>query len=490
MRKKKQNKSARKRHLIPANPILALLAIIDLLACVVFLSILILVDAFPGIYVVIILVMLAAAMVVLFRWLNCRKEITRQRKLGAIFSIVLIAVLCIGTYYLYSTYAMFNKISDNDKQTEEFHVVALKNGSYDDLKDIKGEELFVTDAESDTYKAAKKKLKKKADVTYKSAGGYIETGSKLIDKDGKKHDELIFVSNTYYEILCEEIDRFQSKTKIIYTISIDVDSVDTSKRVDVTKDPFNVYISGIDTFGSINTVARSDVNMIMTVDPKEKQILLTSIPRDMYVTLHTYGEKDKLTHTGIYGIDETVMTVEDWLDIDINYYIRVNFTTLVDIVDVIGGIDVESEYAFKSSVSEYSYAEGTNHLDGKAALFFARERKSLDGGDNERVKNQQRVLKGIINKVTTSPVILTRYTKLLNAVGDEMQTSLTEHDIAALVKMQVKDLGGWEIRMQSIKGNGTSAATYSMGSRQLYVAIPDEESVKAAQNEINEIMEQ
>lgn len=478
-------KTNNKKNYLPQSPLLFLFIITCLLACVIFMGAMTLIDALPGAVVGGILAAIVIMLVIIIKLLSCKKSKTFQRKIGIGLSLFLIVCLGFGTYYLYNTYSMFNKISGDEGQAEEFHVIVLQDSEREKLRYIRGDNVFVTEFESSTYKEAKETLVKKAKVTYKPAGDFIETAGKLIDDKGTAHDEVIFLSNAYYEILCEDIDGFKDGTKIIYTVSVQVDSKDSSKRVDVTKDPFNIYISGIDTFGSIKNVARSDVNMIMTVNPLTKEILLTSIPRDMYLPLHTFGAKDKLTHSGIYGINETTATVEDWLGIDINYYVRVNFTTLVDIVDVIGGIDVESEYAFSSSVSEHSYAAGMNHLNGEEALFFARERKTLSGGDNERVKNQQRVLKGIINKVTTSPVVLTKYNKLLDAVGDEMQTSLTEKDIAVLVKMQLKDLGEWEIKTISIYGKGTHAVTYSMGSRELYVAIPDEASVKEARKAID-----
>ena len=475
-------------HLIPRSPVLSVLLLVVFLSEIIFMLLLSIVDVLPGKFMMAALISIIVIDVAVIILLNSRKEVTKKRKTGAVISILLIAGFIIGSYYLYSTYSMFNRISDEDRQTEDFHVIVLEKSSYETLKDIKGKNVYVTKAESGTCKEAKGKLMSKADITYEIAEDYLSAGQKLVDEKGKTNNNIIFLNNTNYEMLCDEIDGFDKKTKIIYTVSVDISSGDIAKRIDVTKDPFNIYISGIDTYGSIDRVSRSDVNIIMTVNPKTKEILLTSIPRDMYVTLHSYGAKDKLTHTGIYGIEETVTTAEDWLGIDINYYIRVNFTTLMDIVDVIGGVDVESEYAFSSSVSDYSYVKGTNHLEGEAALYFARERKSLDGGDNERVKNQQRVLKGIINKVTTSPVILTRYTKLLGAVGDKMQTNLKDSDISALVKQQLDDLGGWSIESQSIKGKGTYASTYSMGSMELYVAIPDEKSVAAAQKAVNKVM--
>lgn len=488
-KKTSQNKaSSKKFYLLPKSPVLSILLFAAFLAEIIFMMFLSVVDVLPGKYMALIFPFIIFIDAVIVLLLNSRKEKTRKRKIGMVVSIFMIIGFSIGIYYLYSTYAMFSSISDKDQQTEDFHVIVLEDGKYEDVSDIDGNIIYVMENETDTYKEAKGRLMSEADVDYEAVGNYLDVGYMLVDEKGETHNNIIFINNTSYEILCEDIDDYEDKTKIIYTVSVDIGSDDIAKRIDVTEDPFNIYISGIDTFGSIDKVSRSDVNMIMTVNPKTKEILLTSIPRDMYLPLHSYGAMDKLTHSGIYGIDETVTTVEDWLDTDINYYFRVNFTTLVDIVDVIGGVDVESAYNFKSSVSQYEFVKGTNHLGGEAALYFARERKSLGGGDNERIKNQQRVLKGIIQKVTGSTVILTKYTQLLNAVGDEIQTNLLEKDISALVKMQLNDIGGWKIKSISIEGTGTSAETYSMGSRKLYVSVPNEESVKSAKNKINSVM--
>lgn len=485
---REKKKEKRKKHILPKNIGHGILLMICMLVCVVFMSMMLLVDSFPGMYVMGILGAIAVIMLLIIILLNSRREKTKKRKIGAVLAVLLIITLGVGSYYMYGTYNLFSTISAASKQTEDFHVVVLSEGSYETLDDIKGEELFVVTSESSRYKEAKGMLMSEAEVSYKETADYLEAGYQLVDESGATHDNGIFVSNTNYEMMCEDIGGFKKSTKIIHTISLEIETGDFAKRVDVTKDPFNVYISGIDTSGTIGTVARSDVNMLMTVNPSTKQILLTSIPRDMYLPLHTYGEMDKLTHSGIYGIQETTATVEDWLGFDINYYLRVNFTTLTDVVDAIGGIDVESTYAFSSSVSPYSYKAGTNHLDGEAALYFARERKSLPGGDNERIKNQQRVLTAIIDKLTSSTVILTKYTQLLEAVGDKMQTSLSENDISAIAKAQIKDMGSWAIVSNSVRGNGTMAETYSMPGRKLSVVVPDEESVAQAQKQISQIM--
>lgn len=473
---------------IPKSPGLILMALLFLITEASFVTLLMIVDILPAVFNIIIIIIFIAFIVVIFKLLSCRKEKTVQRKTGAVISIVMILMLALGCFYLFRTYAAFIKVSDEDKQHEEFYAVALKDGSYESADDLNGAAVFIHKGNSAAYDKAQDKLTEETGATCREAGGYLELKNVLIDQENNQHDEVIFLGSSHYEMICEYADVFERSTKIIYKVSVDVGNKDIAKRVGITQEPFNVYISGIDTFGGIGKVSRSDVNMIMTVNPEKKKILLTSIPRDMYVKLHTYGALDKLTHSGIYGIDETVATVEDWLELDINYYIRVNFTTLVDVVDVLGGVDVNSDYAFKSAVSKYTYTKGVNHLDGKAALFFARERKSFEEGDQQRIQNQQKVLEAILQKVTGSSVILTKYTSLLDAVDDEIQTNLSDSDISSLVKMQLEDIGGWTITKQYIKGTGAYSSTYSMGSRQLYVAIPDEESLMAAQNAINEAL--
>lgn len=227
--------------------------------------------------------------------------------------------------------------------------------------------------------------------------------------------------------------------------------------------------------------------MIVTVNPKTRTVMLTSVPRDSYVVLHSFGEYDKLTHTGVWGVDETVATIEDWLEIDIDYYVRVNFSMLVDIVNAIGGIDVYSDYAFKSAIHDCSYKKGWNHLDGKEALYFARERKAFEDQDQQRIKNQQKVMKACLTKVTRSRVLLTNYTKLLDAVDDEMQTDMGQREMTSLVKMQLADMDKkWKIKTQSVQGDLTMKGTYTMGmGRDLLVSIPREKSVEKVKEGIN-----
>ena len=266
-----------------------------------------------------------------------------------------------------------------------------------------------------------------------------------------------------------------------------VSGLPEEERTAVTEQPFNVCVTGTDIWGEIDQVSRSDVNMIVTVNPSTRTVMLTSVPRDSYVILHSFGQYDKLTHSGVWGVDETVKTLEDWLDIDIDYYVRVNFSMLVDIVNAIGGIDVYSDYAFKSAIHDCSYKKGWNHLNGKQALYFARERKAFKDQDQQRIKNQQKVMKACLKKVTSSRVLLTNYTKLLDAVDDEMETDMSGKEMTSLVKMQLADMDKkWTIKTQSVRGDLTMKGTYTMGmGRDLLVSIPREKSVEKVKRGID-----
>ena len=256
--------------------------------------------------------------------------------------------------------------------------------------------------------------------------------------------------------------------------------------VDVTSKPFNIYISGMDTTGKITEEARSDVNMIITVNPKTHKILMTSIPRDYLVELQN-GEKDKLTHTGMMGIDETTSDVEDLLGIKINYYVKVNYNTLKDLVNSIGGITINSDKAFISYIGRYQFVQGKNELDGAKALAYARERRTYSDGDNHRVRNQQEVLKAIVNKLTGSTTLLTRYNKILKYLAPTMEMNFTRAEVKALVKFQLGKNPKWKFESNALEGYDAFATVYSGGNQQLYVMKPDEESIKKARQKIKEI---
>lgn len=475
-----------------------ILAIIYIIIMVAFIATTFLVDILPILYFGILILILALISLPILRSLFKKSGKTRSGKepkkakkkvVSSVTAGIMILIMSTGTYYMSNTLDFFGKISGN-VQVHNFYVVVKADSQYEKLKDIDKKTVGIMEQEDEIYTEAQEKLKDKVDVSLQKKGSFDNLAKSLLSDEV----EVIFMNSAYYDMAIEEVDGFTSQnTKILEEITVKVESKEeaNNKSVDVTKEPFNVYISGIDTTGSIGNIARSDVNMVMTVNPKTKTILLTSIPRDYYVKLATKGAMDKLTHSGLYGIEETTKTIENLLGIDINYHVKVNFTTVVKLVDTLGGITVNSEYSFSALGMDrvtYNYVAGSNNLNGQAALAFARERYSFASGDNQRVKNQQAVLTGIIKKCTSSASILTNYNGILNAIEDNIQTSMSQKDITSLVKMQLGDMSGWTIKQFSLKGSGSSTPVYSIPNSYVYVMVPDQSSVDEAKNQIASVM--
>lgn len=289
--------------------------------------------------------------------------------------------------------------------------------------------------------------------------------------------ELAAIRKANLDVLQENYREFYDSVATLATYKVRGNDQATASEVDTTK-PFVLYISGIDTYGEVGEVSRSDVNMLMAVNPGKRTILLVNTPRDYYVQLHgVAGTPDKLTHAGIYGIGMSRQTLSDLYGVEIPYYVRLNFTSLVKMVDVVGDITVESDYAFKS------FQAGKNTLDSKRTLEFARERYSFEDGDRQRGRNQQKVIEAIIAKMS-EPRNLTRYESILSTLQSSLQTNMSRNSIASLVKMQLNDMKGWKVESMSVDGAGATRQTYSMGAMPLYVMIPDSASVEIAKREI------
>lgn len=266
------------------------------------------------------------------------------------------------------------------------------------------------------------------------------------------------------------------------------------REIDVMTQPFNVYISGIDVYGEITKESRSDVNLIATVNPKTHKILLTTTPRDYYVLIPgvSNGMRDKLTHAGVYGIDTSIATLEHLYNTEISFYARVNFTSVIDIVDAMGGIDVESEVAFttsKAAGTVVDIQEGWNHLNGEQALAFVRERKAFVDGDHQRGKNQQILMSALIKKAI-SPMILIQANEMIDGVVGNAETNMSEVQMKSLIEMQLNDLEGWEIESVAASGDDSGKQyCYSYSGGPLYVCVPDEAQVEDIRNKMQEYLE-
>ncbi len=394
--------------------------------------------------------------------------------IGKLVSILLSVALLFGTLSIAQGTSVLDAITGANIQTQRYSVVVLKDSSYKQLSDLKNETVETVSSvdEENAQKAIEAMQKEESSIQTKDIDSYSKMANDLYDENTKA----ILVNESYYAIIEAEHEDFQNDTRVIWSFDIEEKIKDISKNVNVTKEPFIVYISGIDTSGPVSTVSRSDVNMIVTVNPTTKQILLTSIPRDYYVTLANKGQKDKLTHSGLAGIDNTVETMENFLGIDINYYARVNFTSLIKMVDALGGITINNDVAFTGYNGTY-FAKGNISIDGDEALEYSRERHAFGAGDNERVFHQQIVIMGMLNKMM-SPAVITNYSSVLNAIEGCFETNMSSREITSLIQMQINDTASWNMVQKQFSGHGVmqTGGAY-MPSRKLYYMIPDDDSV-------------
>ena len=412
--------------------------------------------------------------------------IKKKKKLGYILSVLFSIIFILLIININKTVAFFSGLDLNYK-TYQYSVVVLKSSDYKKLKDISNKKLGYYDNGSNENEKALNKVRKKQEL---EVVPYEDT-HKLANDLLSGSVDAILIESSYLNILDESIEKdgnsFKSLVRVIYEFSVLVKTDDISHDINVTKESFSVYVSGIDTYGEISNVSRSDVNMIVTVNPKTRQILLTSIPRDYYVQLHgKSGYPDKLTHAGLYGVDMSMKTLEDLLDIEINYYVKVNFSSVVNIVNALDGVDVYSEYDF-TSIDNYHYQKGYNFVRGDEALSFARERKSFAGGDRQRIKNQQALLAAIFNKVTSRQIIV-RYGNLLDSLNGSFVTNMKMSRLTSLIRLQLAKNYSWNLVSNSLKGDDGSNYTYSAPSFRAYVMVPNDESVQYAHDLIEKVL--
>ncbi len=261
----------------------------------------------------------------------------------------------------------------------------------------------------------------------------------------------------------------------------------------ITKEPFVIYLSGVDTRGELTENARSDVNILAAVNPVTKRVALVNTPRDYYIDLAGTSSKDKLTHAGLYGVETSMETLGNLYGVNVDHYIRINFAGFISIIDALGGVDVYSDQAFTSVGSPGYYdpttfVEGWNHLDGKSALAFARERHAFASGDIQRGINQMKVIDAMLNKIK-SPALLMGFSKIMDAASDCFVTSFSQDQISALVRMQLSDFAEWDIESYTVTGTSSSSTKcYSAKGQKLYVMKPDDSSVSKAREMLASVL--
>ena len=331
------------------------------------------------------------------------------------------------------------------------------------------------------------KKDKKVDVKVEDVASYQEAYDNL--KSGKS--KAMVLSGSYASLLESVDSNYASNLKTIYTYKIKKKNNNSAKQVD--SKVFNIYISGIDTYGSISTVSRSDVNIIMTVNMNTHKILLTTTPRDAYVKIPGGGadQYDKLTHAGIYGVETSEQTLENLYGIKIDYYARINFTSFLKLIDQLGGVTVHNDQAFTSLHGKFDFPVGDIQMNSEQALGFVRERYSLDGGDNDRGKNQEKVISAIVNKLASLKSV-SNFTSIVNNLQDSVQTNMSLDTINDLANTQLDSGSKFTVTSQAVTGTGSTGqlTSYAMPNSSLYMMKLDDSSVASASQAIKNLMEE
>lgn len=446
---------------------------------------------------------------------------SHARRARRIVAIVLAVVMGLGSVYASMVIAKVDQTVD--KVTESNTTLAAMVGVY-----------VMKDDPADTIEAAKDytfgvmqnfdqdNTAKAVTAIEKQTGSKIATNQlpSVTESAAALYDgsvNALILNEAYVSILTDTEDYadFSDKTRVLYEVPIEKTVTADDERTaantrsssatseekeqaladvaadsDITARPFALYISGSDTRSKMLDTSRSDVNIIMVVNPTSKQILLLNTPRDYYVANPAGGGKlDKLTHCGIYGIDVSMKALEDLYGLDLDYYMQINFTGFEKLIDAIGGITVDVPQGFTNeNGGDYTFTTGPNQMNGKKALAFARERYALASGDNERGKNQMRVIEAVINKISSGgATLLLNYADILNSLQGMFVTDMSSEDIAALVKMQLDDGGSWNIKKYAVTGKGGSDYTYSMPNTRAYVMYQNADLVSHASDLVDKV---
>lgn len=416
-----------------------------------------------------------------------------------VITLVFIFGSCMGGYYISKTGSLLTNITNVTKHAKNTVSVVVKQSS-----DIKNKSqlngLSVGTLRTIGTQGSSKALKELSkDGIVMNQSEYDSLSAMLEAFYNGEVDSIIINESSRSQILdMESYADFDNNTRVVYQTSYKVENTDKANAVtDITSKPFNVLISGSDTRGGFDENGRSDVIMVATVNPKTSTILLTSVPRDFYVTTACdaadgcmQGALDKITHTGIHGTNTTKRTVEQLLGIEINYTFKVGFDAVTELVDAVGGVDVTVApgYAVNSltALSGFSVHEGVNHLNGEQALAFARERYAYTEGDRQRTKNQQLVLMGIVDKIT-SPAIVQNYSSIMDAMSNTFSTIMSSSEISDLIKHQINNNPKWKIEQYMVDGTGDTLMCAELGDA-ASVMVPDQSTVKLAKDKINAVL--
>ncbi len=480
-------------------PILQIIACVFQFLAEVFLCVVVIrLDMLPYVHLsvfVLILVLLLEG-ICLFTCAKVKGRIALWRRITSIVVSLIITVGCVfGSKLVLDAQNLLDDITGDVSDARSMYVLVQQDDPAQ----------FIDDAKTYSFGALEKYDEEHTqqileDLSQKFDGEvnlvYYERSVQMVEAFYAGEINALIMNGASVSLLTEqeEYADFLSHTRVLYTHAFEekkpvVEEEEEYIPQEITKDPFVVYIGGSDTRSNKLTVGRNDVNIIAVVNPKTKQILLVNTPRDYYVPNPAgKGELDKLTHCGNYGVDCSVEALEGLYGVDIDHYARINFTGFEKLIDAIGGVTVYSDRAFLAN-HRTSIVKGNNTLNGQGALDFSRERYNVSGGDNGRGKNQMKVLKAVIEKLTTSSTLISKYADIISSLEGMFSTNFTSEEISGLVKMQLRDMASWDIQSFAVTGKGGYAVTYSAPGMDLYVSWPNEDTVNFAKDLMKQVMD-
>ena len=478
--------------------------ILSLLAMIIFAVSLLKLQIFPLKYS---LPMIAFFMILIFILYHFEKDNSHLHRIRTVIlksiHILISIFLVIGSLSMIKGNNFLASITGLKNQVMEVEVLVLNSSSYQEVGDLTRKKIGAN-MTVDGINMNKAFTMLENDVE-KVELVQFNSYENVVDELKKQGVDAIMVKSVDTDLL-KDIDKdIQNKVRVLHKIEVVLPHV-KANAAKVTQEPFNVFITGRDKKGPIDTFSLSDVNMIATINPVTKQILLTSIPRDYYVDIigmDGVSGKDKLTHSARGGTDVSIKTVENLMDMKINYYAKFNFTSFLNVIDALDGIDVEvpqyqvigrNDGVFTTVKGHYTIRPGKTHMDSKKALAFVRERKSFVLGDEIRGKNQMLMLKAIIKKCSSSP---TKMNDVLEKLADSFETNMESTDIQNLIKMQIDDMAPWDIQTYHLDGDGSKRATNlaivgdvtSLNPRGIVVSLPLQKSVDQGKEYIKILME-
>ena len=430
---------------------------------------------------------MTAAVVILVALASLLLIIYRKAEKFTIFFLTLAILMSSVSFFALQQFVGFTSHINSTSNYSEYSmsVVVMKDSDVHNvtqLDSVTGP--TDTDNENIQKLIADIKTSQSKELTVEQSTSYLAAYTSLVSGEAKA----IVLNSVFENIIESEYPDYASKIRKIYTKNITKEVA--APKVSKNKS-FNVYVSGIDTYGPISSVSRSDVNILMTVNRDSKKILLTTTPRDSYVPIADGGnnQKDKLTHAGIYGVDSSIHTLENLYGVDINYYVRLNFTSFLKLIDLLGGVDVYNDQEFTSRHGKFHFPVGNVHLDSEQALGFVRERYSLADGDRDRGRNQQKVIVAIIQKLTSTEA-LKNYSDIIQGLQDSLQTNMPIETMMDLVNAQLESGGSYKVNSQDLKGTGQMGLpSYAMPDSNLYMMEIDDSSLAAAKSAIQDVME-